>query len=263
MSRKVGSLEQWEHIISRINGKNCTAVIFGGFGFKERHIQKHASLYKEFDFNVVPILSSIRQMTRPRLVRERSREFAKMLEAINQPLVLHTISASSFTLFHTLKFMDKEWRDLNVKAIVFDSSPPKSDCHALGAGLAFLLKRNYLKPYLAPLWYPYTYWLPGFQDWQRELDTYMFGASAVIPRNASMLFIRGKNDNTLDIDYLVDFIADVREHKAPNASVSEKIFENSRHTMSVIDERDEYRRVHATQLLLKVPDFVKGHPAGE
>ena len=262
MHLKVGSVDRWKYTISRISGKSCTAVVFGGFGFKQRQMQKHESLYKEFDFNVVPIFSSVKQMTRPYLMKERGREFAEMLQSNNQPLVFHTISGSVWTLIHTLEYMDKEWRDENVKAIVFDSSPPEINCYAFGGWLAFLLKRNHLKPYLAQLFHPYI-WFAGLKEWRREIAKLMFGVTAVIPRNANMLFIHGKNDPVLDYDYLADFIADLRVHKAPNASVIEKIFPNSRHAMSLIEKQEEYRIAHATQLLLKVPELIKVHSAGQ
>ena len=74
-----------------------------------------------------------------------------------------------------------------------------------------------------------------------------------------MLFIYGRNDPVLDHDYLADFIADVRAHKAPNASVSEKVFQSSRLAMSVIDKQDKYRKVHVTELLVKVPELFQIH----
>ena len=149
--------------------QHCTAVFFGGFGFKERQMQKHASLYKKFNFNVVPISSSVKQMTRPSVLKEPGREFAEMLQAINQPLVFHTISGSVWALIYTSQFMDKKWREENVKAIVFDSSPPKSDCYAFGGWLAFLLKRNHMKPYLAHLFHPYIWYAGITEEWRTHV----------------------------------------------------------------------------------------------
>ena len=55
-----GLVEQrlFERLFSsqRINGKNSTALVLGGFGFRERQMAKHAALYGQYNFNVVPVL---------------------------------------------------------------------------------------------------------------------------------------------------------------------------------------------------------------
>ena len=50
----------------KINGENSTALVFGGFGFKERQMGKHSSLYSQFGFNVVPVLPSYEMMNSKR-----------------------------------------------------------------------------------------------------------------------------------------------------------------------------------------------------
>ena len=254
---KHGRLCSRSYGLARINGENCTALVLGGFGFKERQMQKHATLYEKFDFNVVPILSSVRELTTPLIGEKRAPKIAEQLQAINQPMVIHAISGSVWTMFYILQYMDKEWRDKNVKAIVFDSCPPKSDVYAFGGWLAFMLKRNYLRPYLAPLFHPYIWYAGITEEWREENHAKMFGPLSVIPRDANILFIHGKNDPVLDNGYVAEFIADVKAHRSRNASVCQKVFPKSRHAMSVIDYPEEYKIVHVAQLLSKVPDWTE------
>ena len=151
--------------------------------------------------------------------------------------------------------MNKDWREKYVKAIVCDSCPPMSDVYAFGGWLAFALKRPYLKPYISPLFYPYMYVCGITEEWRHENALKMFGQSSVIPRNASILFLHGKNDPVLNKDYLMKFVSDIKAHQSPNASVTEKQFDRSRHAMSVIDYPEEYKEFHVNHLLAKVPEW--------
>ena len=181
------------HSSITINGKKSNAIVFGGFGFKEKHIEKHCLLYRKFDFSVLPVLSTIKELTTPKIIEKRGRLLAKQLEDINQPLVMHVISGSFWTAIDTLQYMNKDWKEQNVKAIVFDSCPPTSDVHAYGGWLAFVLKRNHLKPYLSPLFYPYI-WITGVdKQWTNQFSLKIFGNTSVIPRQANVLFLYGKN----------------------------------------------------------------------
>ena len=55
--------------------------------------------------------------------------------------------------------------------------------------------------------------------------------------------------------YIKSFIEDVKAHKSPGANVTEKVFEQSIHAMSIRDYKEEYQQIHADQLLAKVPDW--------
>ena len=238
-----------------IKGQNATALVFGGFGFKERQMGKHASLYSQFGFNVVPVLSSVKQLTTPSVGEKRGKMLADQIQSINQPVVIHVISGAFWTMIYTLQYMKKEWRDEYVKAIVFDSCPPMSNVHAFGGWMAFMLKKNYLKPILSPLFHPYMI-ICGITDaWRQENHLKMFGQTSVIPRNANILFLHGRKDPVLDNNYLESFVQDLKSHQSPNASVTEKVFERSRHAMSVIDYPEEYKEIHVNHLLRKVPEW--------
>ena len=93
------------------------------------------------------------------------------------------------------------------------------------------------------------------EDWRRENEKKMFGRTSVIPRNANILFLHGKYDPVLNNEYLEKFVSDIREHQSPNASVTEKVFERSRHAMSLIDYPEEYKEIHVNHLLSKVPEW--------
>ena len=141
--------------VTKINGKNSTALVLGGFGFKEKHINRYSSLYTEFDFNVLPILSSVKELTYPIIAVRRGKNLADQLQKINQPLAIHVISGSFWTMIYALEYMEKDWRDKYVRAIVLDSCPLMSNIYTFGGWLSFALKLNYLKPYVSHLFYPY------------------------------------------------------------------------------------------------------------
>ena len=241
-----------------IDGSNATAVVLGGFGFKERQMAKHASLYSQFNFNVVPVLSSVKQLTTPMVGEKRGRELAEKIQVMDQPVVIHAVSGAFWTMIYMLEYMDKSWRDQHVKAIVFDSCPPESNIYAFGGWMAFMLKRNYLKPYLCHIFHPYMFACGITDKWRQENDLKMFGEHAVIPRKANILFMHGRNDPVLNNEYVNKFVSDIRDNKqSENVSVIEKKFEKSRHAMSVIDYPDEYKRIHVDHLLITVPEWTK------
>ena len=147
-------------------------------------------------------------MTHPHIASKRGKKLADQLQKNNQPLVIHVISASCGPMICTLDNMNSNWRDKYVRAVVFDSSPVPCDVHTAGAGIAFLLKRNNLKPYLSPLFYPY-FFLSGMTDeYRTQHDRKMFGHLSVIPRNSGMLFLYGRNDPVMNYEYLQKFISD-------------------------------------------------------
>ena len=67
------------------------------------------------------------------------------------PLVIETPDGS---------FLEPSWRDRNVRAIMFDSCPPKSDVYAFGGWLAWLIRAKtglppaMTKPVVSQLFHP-------------------------------------------------------------------------------------------------------------
>ena len=238
-----------------IDGRNSTAVVFGGLGFKERQIMKHGSLYSQHDFEVMPIASSLVELTKASVVEARSEKFASKIQSMNKSVAMHAISAGFFTMICTLKAMDKDWRDKYVKSIVFDSCPLVTDADCLAGSFAFLLKRHYLKPYFARLLSPYVYIGGLTEDRRREFDYNVFGSTSVIPRSASILFLYDKYDPVINYDHLNKIIADMKINQSVDASIHEEIFENSRHSLHLKDHEAKYAKTLIVNLLGKVPEW--------
>lgn len=248
---------------TEINGKGSTAVIFGGFGFTERAMAKHAALYETHNFDTVGILSPIIDLTTPAIAEKKALEMAKQIVDMNQPTVCHFISGSIWTGLYVFDYLDQVggigWRDEHVKAICFDSCPPKSDIYAFGGFLAYRFKNPALKNLTAPFFEPYRRWRGINTAWEEENRSKMFGKTSTIPRGAHQLHIHGKTDPVLDAKYLKSFIDDCRQHKeSPNISVVEATFEKSKHSMAVVEHPQDYKSLHIAELLGKV-EMWKGH----
>ena len=248
------------HASAQINGNNKTAVILGGFGFTERAMAKHAALYSEHGFDVVPVLSTIKELTTPTVVNKRGETIAQRVVDLNQPTVVHMISGSVWTGICMFDHMDglggKGWKDQHVKGIVFDSCPPKSDTFAFGGFVAFRFQNPALKNWTAPLFEPYRKWCGIHSEWEAANESLMFGHSSVIPRSAHQLHIHGSNDPVLDHDYLARFVTDCRKYKASEeTSIIEATFEKSKHSMAVVEHPEDYKSLHISELLGKVPEW--------
>ena len=237
------------------DGKNATAVILGGFGSRESQMKRHSALYYKHNFNVMPVMSGMLELTTPEVASVRGKTLATKLQTANQPIVVHTISASFWTVIYMLEHLDKSWREDKVKAIVFDSCPAMSDLEAFEGWLSVRLEQTSLNSFLAPLFNPFLSFCGVTDDWRTENHKKMFGEDSVIPRNANILFIYGKDDPVLNRMYINSFVEDLQKYKSPEATVSEKQFDNSVHAMSIREHKDEYHEFHENNLLAKVPDW--------
>jgi hypothetical protein len=237
-----------------IDATGADAVVFGGFGFGRRQMEKHEALYQEHGFSVTPVLASPFELSSPGFCSKRGKELAEKLMMQDKDIVCHAISGSVWTLVYMLAAMDPAWRDQRVKAIAFDSSPPKSDVHAFGGWLSFATQKPFMRN-LAPLFEPYRMYQGIDARWEAENHGRMFGPAAVIPRGAHCLFMRGRNDPVLNADYVDSFIADVKAHAGPNTNIQEVLFEKARHAMAIVESPDEYKAVHVDSLLAMVPEW--------
>ena len=237
------------------DGKNATAVILGGFGSRESQMKRHSALYHKHNFNVMPIMSGMLELTTPDVASVRGKTLAKKLQNANQPIVVHTISASFWTVIYMLEHLDKSWKEEKVKAIVFDSCPAMSDSEAFEGWLAVRLEQTSLHSFLSPLFNPFLSFCGVTDDWRTENHKKMFGKDSVIPRNANILIVYGKNDPVLNRMYINSFIDDLKKYKSAEASVTEKQFDHSVHAMSIREHKEEYQEFHANNLLAKVPDW--------
>jgi len=238
-----------------VDGSGKTAVVFGGFGFQEKQMAKHAALYDAHGFDVITSMGSIKDLTTPATAARRGAELAERVLAKGQPVVAHAISGSVWTMVYMLEALGQGWRDEHVRALAFDSCPPKSDIYAFGGFVAFRFGNPALKNIAAPFFQPYRA-LCGIDDaWEAENHARMFGAAAVIPRAAQLLFMHGRNDPVLDGAYVASFVADCRERALPGATIAECTFERSRHSMAVVEHPKDYKHMHVEQLLRKVPEW--------
>lgn len=244
---------------TQINGNGKTALILGGFAFTERAMSKHAALYDSHGFDTVPILSSVKDLTTPSTAARRGYELAEKVVALDQHVVCHFISGSFWTGLYMLDSLDQVgghgWRDKNVKAICFDSCPPKSDTSAFGGFVAFRFKNPKLKQMTAPLFEPYRAICGINTTWEAENHAKMFGHSSVIPRGAHQLHIRGKNDPVLDSEYLQMFLNDCRANCIDGVSIKEATFMKSKHSMAVVEHPNDYKSLHIAELLSKVEEW--------
>ena len=241
------------HISSKpIDGTNATAVVFGGLGFRERQLKKYSSMYGNFKFNTVPVLSTVKELTTPVVSSARGKKLDQNLQTANQPLVVHTVSASFWTVIYMLEHMDKDWREENVKAIVFDSCPAMNDVYSVGGWLTF---NSYLKPYVSPLFDPYVYLKEVTEDWRYENHLKIFGKNSVIPKNANILFLHAEHDPILNKKYLSKFVDDIRVHQSSKACVTEEEFDVSKNCISILNYPEGYKKLHVNHLLGKVPEW--------
>ena len=238
-----------------VDANNSTAVIFGGLSLNEKQLMKHGYLYSKHNFEVIPIQSTLVELIKPSVIESRATKFANEIQSLDKPVAMHAISAGFFTMIRTLKAMNKDWRDKNVKSIVFDSCPTSTDPDGFGGAISFVLKREYLKPYITKLGASLLYLCGITEDRRKEFDLDMFGATSVIPRTSSILFVYDKNDPVINYDYLDSVVKDINENKLDDASVYQLILENSRHASHLIYREEEYTACHTKNLLEKVKDW--------
>lgn len=199
-------------------------------------------------------MSSPFDLSSPKAASAKGKQLAAQLMEQDKDIACHAISGSVWTMIYMLSYMEPEWRDERVKAIMFDSSPPQSDIHAFGGWLSFATKQPWLAAF-AFIFEPYRMYQGINDEWEAGNHARMFGPGAVIPRGAHVLFMHGRNDPVLNTDYVGSFIADVKDHAEPGANVQEVIFEKARHAMAVVENPEDYKAVHVNKLLAMVPGW--------
>lgn len=174
--------------------------------------------------------------------------FAAELEAENRPVVLHAVSGAFWTMLYTLQHLDRDWKEQNVRAVVLDSCPPKSDIYAFGGWLAFRVGQPSLMPFLAQLFPPYRYLCGITPEWEAANYKRMYGASSVIPRKAHCLFLHDRCDPVLNKEYISSFVKDVKKHAHDSSLVTEVILRRARHAMGMVDAPKQYYEAHSKLL---------------
>ena len=164
--------------LSTICGDGSLALVFGGFGFTERQLRKHEAIYREHGFECLPVLSTIPQLITPNIGWQRGPELAARVQEANVPTVIHTVSGSFWTAMFMLAHLDPAWREKNIKAIMFDSCPPKSDVYAFGGWLSWLLQAKagvparLSKPVVSQLFHPVRPYFGIDEAWTAQNDAW-------------------------------------------------------------------------------------------
>mmetsp|Transcript_61964 Transcript_61964/g.184432 ORF Transcript_61964/g.184432 Transcript_61964/m.184432 type:complete len:316 (-) Transcript_61964:182-1129(-) len=181
LTRNMASPGRCAHTLS---GEGSCAIVFGGFGFTERALRRHEMLYEEHGFKVLPVLSTIPQLVTPKIGWERGPALAAQVQEADAPIVIHTVSGSFWTAIFMLAHLDPDWREHNVRAIMFDSCPPKSDVNAFGGWLSWMLQAKtgvparHIKPLVRHLFHPALPYFGIDSTWRAQNDAWMFGDEA-------------------------------------------------------------------------------------
>ena len=123
-----------------VDGTGSLAMVFGGFGFTPRQLARHENLYRERGFAVEPVLSTIPELITPKVAWQRGPALAAKLQAADKPTVVHFVSGSFWTGMFMLAHLEPSFREKRIRAIMFDSCPPKSDVYAFGGWLSWLIQ---------------------------------------------------------------------------------------------------------------------------
>ena len=185
-----------------VDGTGSLAMVFGGFGFTPRQLARHENLYRERGFEVEPVLSTIPELITPKVAWQRGPALAAKLQEADKPTVVHFVSGSFWTGMFMLAHLEPSFREKRIRAIMFDSCPPKSDVYAFGGWLSWLIQAKtklpsrLTKPIVSQLFHPVLNnpVRPMFgidAAWRAQNDRWMFGgdgargeAARALPRAA-------------------------------------------------------------------------------
>ena len=184
-----------------VDGTGSLAMVFGGFGFTPRQLARHENLYRERGFAVEPVLSTIPELITPKVAWRRGPALAAKLQEADKPTVVHFVSGSFWTGMFMLAHLEPSFREKRIRAIMFDSCPPKSDVYAFGGWLSWLIQAKtklpsrLTKPIVSQLFHPVLNPVrPMFgidAAWRAQNDRWMFGgdgsrgeAARALPRAA-------------------------------------------------------------------------------
>ena len=168
-----------------VDGTGSLAMVFGGFGFTPRQLARHENLYRERGFAVEPVLSTIPELITPKVAWQRGPALAAKLQEADKPTVVHFVSGSFWTGMFMLAHLEPSFREKRIRAIMFDSCPPKSDVYAFGGWLSWLIQAKtklpsrLTKPIVSQLFHPVlSTTRPMFgidAAWRAQNDRWMFG----------------------------------------------------------------------------------------
>jgi hypothetical protein len=148
-------------------------------------------------------------------------------QAKDQPMLFHCVSGSFWISLYVMEYLGQAYREEHLRAIAFDSCPPRAGTAAFAGWASFALQRPWVKNVLGPAFLPFLAYQGITPEWQQENHNRMFGSACVIPANAHLCLMHGRNDPVLELDYVREFAHGLRERST--ATVSEVVFPKARH----------------------------------
>lgn len=154
---------------------------------------------------------------------------------------------------YMLDYLGPAFCEKNIRAIAFDSSPPKVGMQAFAGWASFAFQQPWIKDVSGPIFLPFMYFQGINKEFMQLSHARMFGETSVIPKAAHICLMHGRNDPVLDREYLKEFVADLRSRST--ATVTELVFPKARHSLALIDYPEEYKTGHIEHLLSSVEEW--------
>lgn len=224
--------------------RKAHAIVFGGFGFRPQHLAKHVNLYSRYDIKVHPFQFSVLQMSHPRRGDDNGRKISQVVNSnldVDQMFLAHVVSGSFWMFLYGLRAMRPHVRS-RLRGIVFDSSPPTSQTDAFAGWASHALKRQFLKPYLMPVFVPYRAAMGITPDWEAQVEKWMFGGpeEELIPRTTHVTFIKCKSDPVVCPDNHDRFLRHIADTRSGDARVDSVELLHARHALGIVDAEESY-----------------------
>lgn len=212
----------------------ATALVFGGFGFKPHHIEKHASLYTRRGLDVQSWRFPVQHLTAPRGGERRGKMIAETLLAVNGPYVAHVVSGSFWMFLYAISQMSMTQRR-QIKGVFFDSSPPTSRTDAFAGWASFAMNQPSLKPLLQPAFVPFRAFMGINEKWEQKVENWMIGEHSLIPFSTHMSFLIAQDDPVVNLEHYDSFVNFCCNTRTEKAVVERYTIKMGRHGLGIVD----------------------------
>lgn len=209
------------------------AIILGGIGTKNKHIQNLIKLYK--DINVNPFFYEAEgiignNLYRPNKFKSKQIKIVNQIKEQNMPFIIHSFSGSNWLAYDINK-------EITSKSIILESSPIipsyNSFNNFINVNYNIQLPKNILKIIMNILEIP-TIEKNEFRNWYQINK----------PKNNTLILI-GENDNLLSKNYIEDNYINYSDNHSDNNSdnkIDNKlvIFKNCGHCNIYKHNKEQY-----------------------
>lgn len=209
------------------------AIILGGIGTKNKHIQNLIKLYK--DINVNPFFYEAEgiignNLYRPNKFKSKQIKIVNQIKEQNRPFIIHSFSGSNWLAYDINK-------QISSKSIILESSPIipsyNSFNNFINVNYNIQLPKNILKIIMNILEIP-TIEKNEFRNWYQINK----------PKNNTLILI-GENDNLLSQNYIKDNYINYSDNHSDNNSdnkIDNKlvIFKNCGHCNIYKHNKEQY-----------------------